>query len=289
MNLPSAPSRRLCAGALTATLAAVVGCVGPLRQVRVDRDPSVPLSPGATWTHRPHDEPSGPEADALVDNPIVHQRLERQIAAELAARGYRQVDDPEQATLLMDYHLGLKERQETVASTHPTGAWIPVTTCQDKILERPRPAPRDTARTGGRGDDRADRDRDRDRADRRDSSARDDRKGEDRRGDDRRGDDRKGEDRRGDDRKGDDRRDSNARARVCTTKLVWGPYGPPETSYRTFTYREGTIVVDLIDRASGLVAWRVVGTRRLTVRDESEDVLHQVAQRLMRDLPAAGR
>lgn len=104
MNVAFAPSRRLCAGALSATLAAVVGCIGPLRHVRVDRDPSVPLSPGATWAYRPHEEPSGPEADALLDNPIVHQRLERLIAAELAARGYRQVDDPEQATLLVDYH-----------------------------------------------------------------------------------------------------------------------------------------------------------------------------------------
>ena len=279
MNLLALPHRPLCVGALIPTVALLAGCIGPLRHVSVDRDPAVPLPPGATWAYRPHEEPSGPDADALLDNPMVHQRLERLLATELTARGYPQVDDASQATLLVDYHLGVKQQQETVVSQHATNAWAPITTCQDRIPERgrdaappsraqagDRPAPRDTshaspARDTGRGERRDNAARDNGRADRPDAAH--------------------------DGNRRDGAKDDST-SRTCTTRLVWGPYGPPETSFRTFTYQEGTIVVDLTDRVSGLVAWRVVGDRRLTLNDESEETLHRVTQRLMRDLPAAG-
>src|SRR5262249_50701422 len=157
-----------------------------------------------------HAEPEGPEAEGILDNPIAHQRLERFIAAELAAKGYRQVGDPREATLLVDYHLGIKERTGTVRTERPTGAYIPVTTRQD-------------------------------------------------------------------------------RNRTCPARLVWGPYGPPAVTYRPFTYREGTLVVDIDDRASGLTAWRVVGQRRLNPADEAEEPLRRTVERLLRDLPAGVR
>jgi len=190
--------------------AALLGCIGPLRHVTVDRDPSVPLPAGASWAFRSHAEPEGPEAEGILDNPIVHQRLERLIAAELVAKGYRQVADPGEATLLVDYHLGVRERTGTVRTERRTGAYIPVTTCED-------------------------------------------------------------------------------RGRTCTTRLVWGPYGPPEVVYRPYTYREGTLVVDVDDRASNQVAWRVVGQRRINQADESEETLRNVVVRLLRDLPAGDR
>jgi hypothetical protein len=210
MILPSSPFRRLCVGALTAMLATITAC-STLR-VRVDRDPAVPLPAGATWAFRGHSEPEGPEAEDALDNPIVHQRIERLIAQELEARGYHQVGDPSSATLLVHYHLGVKERRETVRRERPTNAYRPVTTCED-------------------------------------------------------------------------------RGRTCTTRLVWGPYGPPEVTYRQYTYKEGAIVVDVIDQASGHVAWRAIGQRRLRPGNDSEEAMHITVARIMRDLPApvAGR
>jgi len=186
-------------------LVAVTACFSSLR-VRVDRDPGVPLPSGATWAFRGHSEPEGPEAEEALDNPIVHQRIERLIAQELEARGYHQVGDPSSATLLVHYHLGVKQRTETVRSERRTNAYAPVTTCED-------------------------------------------------------------------------------RGRTCTTRLVWGPYGPPEVTYRQYTYKQGALVVDIVDQASGLVAWRAIGQRRLRPGNDSEESLHDTVARILRDLP----
>jgi Domain of unknown function (DUF4136) len=207
MPRPVLAPRLLRLAASLAALLALEGC-SVLRRVSVDRDPAVPLPAGATWAYRTHAEPEGPEADALVDNPIVHQRLERLVAGQLEARGYHQVADPSQASLLVDYHLGIREHKETVRTVRRSGAYAPITTC-------------------------------------------------------------------------------DPRQRTCTTKLVWGPYGPPEVSTRHYVYREGTLVVDVADRASGLVAWRVVGERRMSANDGTEDKLRRVVERLLRDLPAS--
>lgn len=86
MILPFHSFRRLCAGALSAILVSLTAC-STLR-VRVDRDPAVPLPAGATWAFRSHAEPEGPEAEGVLDNPIVHQRIERMIAQQLEAKGY---------------------------------------------------------------------------------------------------------------------------------------------------------------------------------------------------------
>ena len=189
-------------------LAASTAC-STLR-VRVDRDPAVPLPAGATWAFRGHAEPEGPEAEGAQDNPIVHQRIERLIAVELEARGYHQVGDPSSATLLVHYHLGVRQRTETVRSEHRTNAYMPVTSCED-------------------------------------------------------------------------------RGRTCTTRLVWGPYGPPEVTYRQYTYKEGAIVVDVVDQASGMVAWRAIGQRRLRPGIDTEETLHETIARILRDLPASVR
>jgi hypothetical protein len=212
MPRPVLAPRLLRLAASCAALLALDGC-SVLRRVSVDRDPAVPLPAGATWAFRSHAEPEGPEADALLDNPIVHQRLERLVAGQLEAKGYHQVDDPSLATLLVDYHLGVRESKQTVRTVRPSGAYAPITTC--------------------------------------------------------------------------DARDTRDRSRTCTTRLVWGPYGPPEVSTRHYVYREGTLVVDVADRASGLVAWRVVGERRMAANDGTEDKLGPVVERLLRDLPAS--
>jgi hypothetical protein len=192
---------------MAAMLATLTAC-STLR-VRVDRDPAVPLPAGATWAFRDHAEPEGPEAEESLDNPIMHQRIERLLAQELEARGYHQVGDPSRATLLVHYHLGVREHKETVRSEHRTNAYMPVTTCAD-------------------------------------------------------------------------------RGRTCTTRLVWGPYGPPEVTYRRYTYKEGSIVVDVVDQGSGLVAWRTIGQRRLRPGGDTEEQMHRTMARIMRDLPAPG-
>ena len=201
---------------LTHSLRALALCGAPLlascfaARVNVDRDSAVPLPVGATWAWRSHDDPDAQneQANALTDNPIVHQRLKRLFATELAAHGFQQVDEGAASTLLVDYHLGITEQRETVRSVGPnTGRWVPQRTC---------------------------------------------------------------------DRSGN-----------CTTRTVWGPFGPPEVTYRTLTYHQGTVVLDVADRASGQVAWRAVGNQRVTPTTESEKSLQRLVKRLLRDFPGA--
>ncbi len=52
--------------------------------------------------------------------------------------------------------------------------------------------------------------------------------------------------------------------------------------------KEGAIFVDVVDQASGRVAWRAIGQRRLRPGNDAEETMHQTVARIMRDLPAPG-
>lgn len=116
--------------------------------VQVDRDKSIPIQKGQTWAWRPGPvKGSGPAVAARsgrgdrpnsayraredADNPVisrdtlmtretqdtqaVRDRLKLAFQNTLASKGLVQADDPASATFLVDYHVGIQKRQETVA------------------------------------------------------------------------------------------------------------------------------------------------------------------------------
>ena len=51
--------------------------------------------------------------------------------------------------------------------------------------------------------------------------------------------------------------------RGCIGGFGWGMYGPPmDVDVRNINYVEGTVMLDLIDRASGKLAWRATSQKR---------------------------
>lgn len=66
---------------------------------------------------------------------------------------------------------------------------------------------------------------------------------------------------------------------------AWGYYGPPMVTTREIRYTEGALLIDFIDRATGKLALRAVGTDSVTREDGSEDAVREVVTRLLRDIP----
>ncbi|HEY2806342.1 MAG TPA: DUF4136 domain-containing protein [Gemmatimonadales bacterium] len=73
--------------------------------------------------------------------------------------------------------------------------------------------------------------------------------------------------------------------RFCRPGWGWGLYGPPEVWYRQYNYREGRLVIDIEDRASGKLAWQAVGTREIDQRLSDKDLQREVRS-VLRDLPS---
>ena len=89
---------RALAFALTVSSAALSAC-GPA--IRSDRDESIPIPMGATWTGGPRPElPVGGPSAATGDE-IVRQRFERAIAAAMEAKGIREVADAADAVFVL--------------------------------------------------------------------------------------------------------------------------------------------------------------------------------------------
>jgi hypothetical protein len=70
----------------------------------------------------------------------------------------------------------------------------------------------------------------------------------------------------------------------------WGYYGPPVmASTREIRYTEGALVIELIQRATGKLAYRAVGRDSdVTRQDASEENIAKVVARLLRDVPNGG-
>jgi hypothetical protein len=67
---------------------------------------------------------------------------------------------------------------------------------------------------------------------------------------------------------------------------AWGYYGPPPmVTTREFQYTEGALVIDLVQRATGKLAFRATGTDSITREDGSDEAVREVVTRLLRDLP----
>jgi hypothetical protein len=64
----------------------------------------------------------------------------------------------------------------------------------------------------------------------------------------------------------------------------WGMYGPP-TDVRVINYTEGTLVLDLKDRTSGQLAWRVTSQKRIDQGDGAQEKLDAMIADMVKSLP----
>lgn len=104
--------------AVAAMLALGTAACGP--NITRDRDASVPMPVGATWSWAQRDTMvSQYEMDPAAQNPMLHQWVQGAIEQEMQSRGFRQVGSPGEATLILSYHIGIK--RETQLQTTTTG------------------------------------------------------------------------------------------------------------------------------------------------------------------------
>jgi Domain of unknown function (DUF4136) len=67
----------------------------------------------------------------------------------------------------------------------------------------------------------------------------------------------------------------------------WGYYGPPPmVTSREITYAEGALMIDIIQRSTGKLAFRSIGTDQdVTGADGSEEQIQKTVEKLLQELP----
>ena len=95
---------------------ALTACEGAGGQVSVLSSGSAAVAPGATYAWAPP-LPGAKSRDPRIDNDIIRNRIKSAVDANLAAKGYRRIDDPRQANLLVAYHLGVQSKTEYQVDT----------------------------------------------------------------------------------------------------------------------------------------------------------------------------
>lgn len=185
-----------------ALLLPLVGCETPAGKVSVLQSSSVAVTPGSTYAWAPVDAQARTAADPRVANDIVLDRLHNAVDGALAAKGYRRVEDPSSAQLLVAYHVGLQNRTETDVDTWGGGG-----------------------RVGACG------------------------------------------------------------FRGCVAG--WGLYGPPQIDVRNIDYTQGTLILDLVDRSSGKLAWRATSDKRVDNSDATQEGMNAILMDMTKSLPGA--
>ena len=72
--------------------------------------------------------------------------------------------------------------------------------------------------------------------------------------------------------------------RGCIAGHGWGMYGAP-ADVRTVQYVDGTMMLDLTDRASGQLAWRATSQRRVDEDDGSQERISATVADMVQTLP----
>jgi len=93
----------------------LAACASPAGDVSVLQSNTASVSPGSTYAWAPITSGSQRTTDPRVANDIIQQRIVSAFDSALAAKGYRKVSSPSQATLLVSYYVGLDNRQEVRA------------------------------------------------------------------------------------------------------------------------------------------------------------------------------
>lgn len=67
----------------------------------------------------------------------------------------------------------------------------------------------------------------------------------------------------------------------------WGWYGAPTLNVDTINYTHGTVIFDIVDRASGELAWRAMSQQRVDSGDADQARLNAIANDMLRSLPSS--
>lgn len=176
---------------------ALAACAGAAGDVSVLQAHGAAIAAGSTYAWQPVSAKDARSGDPRIDNDIIRQRIRSAVDSALAAKGYRRVDDPTGAQLLVSYHLGLQNGTDyRVETTMPLAC-------------------------GWRG---------------------------------------------------------------CSAGYGWGMYGPP-TDVRAENYTDGTLIIDLTDRASNTLAWRATSRQRVDRSDAEQAALNDIAADMVKSLP----
>jgi len=104
--------------ALAALLA--VACGGP--EIITKRG-SVPLPKQPTWAWGARDTVSRYELDPVAQNPVLHQRVVQAIDSTFRREGWKRVDDPSQAQVIVTYHIGIKRTTQLQTTSTSSGSY----------------------------------------------------------------------------------------------------------------------------------------------------------------------
>jgi hypothetical protein len=185
---------------LVASLLALGACGTPGGEVNVTQSSATAVAPGSTYAWAPIDSDTQRGSDPRVSNEEIQRHIVAAVDNALAAKGFRRVADPAQATLLVSYYLGLSSRSQVQSSyLGPVG-------------------PNACGFSG------------------------------------------------------------------CVDG--WGVYGYPTRDVTTMHYNEGTMILDLVDRASGELAWRATTQRPVHSATPDQQRLNIVASELVQSLPS---
>lgn len=104
------PLRRV---ALLAAVMVVCACAN----ISYDRDDAIRIPPGATVAFGGSSYEGSQNLDPAVANDIVQRRIRIALVAQLEAKGYKVVDDPQAADFLVRYFVGVRRGTRQVAQT----------------------------------------------------------------------------------------------------------------------------------------------------------------------------
>jgi hypothetical protein len=107
---------------LAAVAAVALAACGP--SIQFDRDDSVPIPAGATFTYPPEDHSNDPQLDPTQSNTIVQGRIQRAIDAELTKKGYKRVFDFDQAEFVVRYFWSVRRDTQLMTQTVPMGGMM---------------------------------------------------------------------------------------------------------------------------------------------------------------------
>jgi hypothetical protein len=96
--------------------------------ISYDRDDSIRIPAGATVAFGGGSSEGRENLDPAVANDIVHRRMQTALVAQLEAKGYKLVDDPQTADFLVRYFVGVQRGTRQVATTSGVGrspSWGP--------------------------------------------------------------------------------------------------------------------------------------------------------------------
>jgi hypothetical protein len=181
------------------SLLVVSSCGTPGAEVKVTQSSATPVVAGSTYAWKPIDSDAERGSDPRVSNDDIQQHIIAAVDTALAAKGYRRVTDPAQATLLVSYFLGLSSRSNVQAAhLGPVG---PVACGFSGCVDG------------------------------------------------------------------------------------WGVYGYPTMDVTTMTYTEGTMILDLVDRASGQLAWRATSQRPIVSAEPDQQRINIAVADMTKSLP----